>query len=116
MKPNPRQRLHDIIEAIEKIEGFIKDADFNLYHTDPMLHDAIERNVEIISEASRHIPDDMKDRFKDIPWRQIADIGNALRHGYDVIDDKAMWNTVNNDLAPLKEAVIAMIEEVGKRP
>lgn len=50
-----------------------------------MLRDAIERNIERISEASRRLPDDLKAGYPSIPWRDIAGIGNVLRHGYDAV-------------------------------
>lgn len=109
MKRSPRQRLQDILDAIGRIEAFIAGTDFSRYQSDSLLHDAVERNVEIISEASRHIPEDLKALRPDIPWRQIADIGNVLRHAYDGIDDRAIWNTVSTQLGILKEAVIQLV-------
>ena len=116
MRRSPRQRLEDILKAIARIERFTAartEADFL---ADAMLHDAVERNIEIISEATRHLPEDLKDSHPEIPWRDIRDIGNVLRHGYDVIDDRAIWNTVRRDLAPLKAAVLDMVARVENGP
>ena len=68
-----------------------------------------ERFVEIISEASRHIPTELKTRHEDIQWRRIADIGNHLRHGYDGIVLAVLWKLVSSgDLQRLRAAALAM--------
>lgn len=113
MARSPRQRLQDILDAIARIESFTLDADFERYKRDDLLHGAVERNIEIISEASRHIPDHLKALAPGIPWRQIADIGNVLRHAYDGIDDRAIWNTARTQLKPLRRAVEFIIQNLA---
>ena len=70
-----------------------------------MLRDAVERGIEIISEASRHLPEDLKAEHPEVSWRNAAGIGNIIRHGYDVVDDQAIWNTIEQSLPPLRAAV-----------
>ena len=77
-----------------------------------MLADAVERNIERISEACRHVADDVKQLRPEIPWRQVADIGNVLRHGYDGVSDVRVWQVVTDDLPPLAEAVTALIDHL----
>lgn len=52
----------------------------------------VERSIEIISEASRHIPEELKAQFPDVPWQQIAGIGNVLRQDYEIVDDHITWD------------------------
>ncbi len=66
---------------------------------------ATERWLEIVSEASRHIPQEWKTQESDIPWRQIADIGNVIRHSYDRLDLTTLKEIVEDDLPALREAV-----------
>jgi len=73
-----------------------------------MLHDAVVRNLEIISEASRFLADDVRTLEPGIPWRGIADMGNWLRHGYDGVSDDILWETIERDL-PVLSAAIARI-------
>jgi len=84
---SPRQRLADILGAIEAIETYTKNFDLEAFTASPLVYDASVRNIEIISEASRHIPQNLKSSHDTIPWRAIADIGNILRHGYDRINE-----------------------------
>jgi Ribonuclease HepT-like len=65
-----------------------------------MLRDAVERNSERISEASRHIPEHLKTRHSEIPWPKVAGIGNILRHAYPIVDDSMVWEVVARDLPP----------------
>jgi uncharacterized protein with HEPN domain len=77
-----------------------------------MLRDAVERNIERISEASRHIPRSVKAKHPEIPWRKIAGIGNILRHAYPIVDDSLVWEVVVRDLPPLRATVEQMLAEV----
>jgi uncharacterized protein with HEPN domain len=64
------------------------------------------------SRFSDYIPDDLKARHPTIPWRKVAGVGNVLRHGYKLIDDREMWNIVTHDLVPLKATIESMLLEV----
>ena len=69
-------RLSDILESIDAVADMIEGVDLGAYRRDIMLRRAIERCVEIISEASRHIPTQLKMDYPDHPWDEIASIGN----------------------------------------
>lgn len=62
----------------------------------------VERCIEIVSEASRHIPEAMKAAHPQIPWRHVRDIGNVLRHGYSGVDDLMMWRVATISLPELR--------------
>jgi uncharacterized protein with HEPN domain len=64
----------------------------------------VERGIEIISEASRHLTAEMKTRHPEIPWAKVAGIGNILRHEYERIAPDILWNVVQSELAPLEAA------------
>ena len=68
---------------------------------------ATTRVLEIISEASRRLPDELKARYPDVPWRQIADAGNVYRHGYDVVEPRVILETAQTGLTALRRAVEA---------
>jgi uncharacterized protein with HEPN domain len=67
-----------------------------------------------VSEASRRLPADLKAKRPEIPWADIAGIGNTLRHGYDSLDHAPIWGVVERDLPPLKAAVEAMLQELDR--
>lgn len=81
-----------------------------------MLRHAVERCIEIVSEASRRLPDDLKNRHPEVPWSKVAGIGNILRHDYDEIDDAVMWHAAPVEIRPLAEAVDCMLSGIQGEP
>ena len=110
--PDLPSRLEDILDAIDEARRFTAGMSFDEYRADPLVRRGVERCIEIISEASRHIPQDRKAEHPQIPWRNIADIGNVLRHGYRIVDQGIIWSVVRHHLPPLRAAVEAMRGEV----
>jgi uncharacterized protein with HEPN domain len=107
-----RGRLEDILSAIEEIEDIVGDLDLGSYRESKTKRRAVERCLEIVSEAARHIPADSTLRHDEIPWGSIRGIGNILRHEYgdvDDVDDVVMWQTATKAIPDLKIVVTAMI-------
>jgi uncharacterized protein with HEPN domain len=77
-----------------------------------LLRSAVERGIEVISEASRHLGRDLKAQHKDVRWKDIAGIGNILRHDYQRIDASIISKAVKDDLPPLKEALLVLRESL----
>ena len=111
---SPRPWLDDILDAIQWIARMTEGRSLADYREDRPLRDAVERNIERLSEASRHIPNELKDRHPTLPWRQIAQVGNILRHGYRKVDHAMVWEIVELDLAPLRVAVESMLAQLPK--
>lgn len=107
-------RLHDIRDAILGISETISGVTFQTYCSVWHIRRATERGIEIISEASRHIPDGLKAKHAGIPWQEIAAIGNILRHEYARIENEIIWQVTQRYLADLKRAVDDMIGELGR--
>jgi len=72
---------------------------------------AVERSFEIICEASRRIPDDVKSQQVEINWRRMADFGNQLRHAYHRVEPQILWETAQRDLPPLRKFVEGVIRD-----
>jgi uncharacterized protein with HEPN domain len=113
MAREPRLALQHVFEAILEIEQFARGKTIEDYRSDLLLRRGVERCIEIISEASRSIPHDFKADHPDLPWRDIASIGNRLRHNYDDISDVTMWNVVAVELDRLKRAIKAIAAKHG---
>jgi uncharacterized protein with HEPN domain len=84
-------------------------ADFPTYRRRRPMRRAVEREIEIISEASRRVPKKLKAAEPGIPWQEIAGIGNVLRHDYEVVSDPVVWNVVHQHLPALEAAVRRML-------
>lgn len=96
--------LRDIIEAIERIQTVLADVSLETYETDWQRQWVVERGIEIISEASRPLADDIKSKYPKIPWRKVAGIGNVLRHDYESVAAPIIWKLAQVDLCLLEQA------------
>ena len=95
-------RLDDILEAAERVRLTLGDLSLDTFEADWQRHWLVQRGVEIISEASRHLPSALKDRHPEIPWTKVAGIGNVLRHNYEDIEASVLWKLVREDLPKLE--------------
>ena len=97
--------IHDILEAIERVEEITDGKTFDEFEGSWRLRWLVQRAIEIISEASRAIPDDLADTRPEIPWRKVRGIGNVLRHDYEGLSNRIIWNVVIDELPRLKTAI-----------
>ncbi|CAD5300207.1 conserved hypothetical protein [Bosea sp. 62] len=109
MAPSPQERVIHIKDAIANIRTLRSQASDDRIKGDPILRAALERFFEIISEASRHVPTEWSIKYAHIPWKQIAGIGNVLRHAYDGVDVDALLNATTTDLDVLEQALDAFL-------
>jgi uncharacterized protein with HEPN domain len=105
-----------MLEPIQGIESAVKGKSYRDYQHSWLLRSAVERGIEVVSEASRHLVDELKSQRKNVRWQDIAGIGNILRHEYQRVDSQIIWKAVKDDLPPLKEALLAIkasLEKLG---
>jgi len=96
-----KDRIRDILEAIAEIQKFTHELDFETFRKDDKCIRAVEMNFVIIGEAANAIPQEVEDRYSDIPWNLMRAMRNRLVHLYFKVDEKLMWDTVQNDLSRL---------------
>jgi uncharacterized protein with HEPN domain len=101
--------VEEMLETIKGIEAAIADRIFKEYESNWVLRRAVERGLEIISEASRHLPAQWTDQHPAIPWSKVRSLGNILRHEYHTVVDRVLWSICEDDLPKMKQAVEAMI-------
>ena len=100
--------LQEILTAIEGIETAISGKTFTDFQNEWLLRHGVQRGIEIISEASRHLPAALLATRPEIPWDQVKGIGSVLRHEYHKISDKVIWTVAVERLLPLETAIEAM--------
>lgn len=109
---NPAQRLRDIVDNIDAIEVFTAKMDFATFSADRKTVYAVVRALEIVSEASRRLPSELKDRHPEIDWGAVAAAGNIYRHEYESVDERLIWHTVRHDLGGLRSVASAELERL----
>jgi uncharacterized protein with HEPN domain len=94
-----RHALHDILEAIERVEMITHSKTLAEFEASWQLRWLVQRAIEIISEASRAIPAELKSTRPEIPWLRVQGIGNVLRHEYQSLSDPIIWKVVTDEPA-----------------
>ncbi len=106
--------LHDILESIEKIERYTKNLSFDEFVKNNLVVDAVIRNLEIIGETVKNIPEDIRSKYPEIPWRQIAGFRDVVIHHYFGVDLNIVWTVVRKHLKELTKIKI-ILEELSSR-
>ena len=102
MPPSLQDRVRHILDATAVIEQALRGRSREAFMADRLLRLAVERALEMICEASRHIPPELRAREPSINWRKMTDFGNKLRHAYHETDPALVWSIVRDDLPQLK--------------
>ena len=110
----PTIYLKDILEAIEAIERFTEGIDFETFCQDDMRSSAVIRKFEIIGEAAKHIPDPIKQKYPDIPWKSMAGFRDRLIHFYFGIKYDLVWETIQKELPRLKLRLKQVLQELQR--
>jgi uncharacterized protein with HEPN domain len=97
--------LNHILESCKNIIDFTRDIDFQTFIDKRLIQSAVIRELEIIGEATKNLPDDIRKHFKDIPWNKLSGMRDKLIHGYFSVDLKEVWNTVKKDISILKSGI-----------
>ena len=108
---NPRLRLLHMRDEIESLSKELAGISFENYRESYGLRRITERAIQIVSEAARALPEELRARYPETPWADIIAIGNPLRHEYHRIDDKVLWETATVDLPKLRPVIQRMIAE-----
>ena len=91
----------DMLRFAHKVQEYSRGLDQAAFESDELRYDAIVRNLELIGEAATHVPADVRDRYKRIPWRQVIATRNRLIHGYLGIDNDTLWSILCDDIESL---------------
>jgi len=98
----------DILEAINSIKEYTNDMGYEKFIQDKKTRDAVVRNLEIIGEAAKNIPDDIKEKYPEVNWKEMAGMRDKLIHEYFGVSNVIVWETIKNDI-PMFESQIEKI-------
>ena len=105
--------LVDIDDAIRKIEKYTKALSYKKFIENELILDGVVRNLEVIGEAVKQIPDDIKNKKSEIKWKKIAGLRDILIHSYFGIDTVIVWDIVANKIPELKHVVQEILSEIN---
>ena len=108
-------RLADIVEAIERIQHVLGNVTLDAFEAHWEKRWLVERGVEVISEASRHLRAEVKARHSQIYWAKVAGIGKVLRHAYDYVAPDVLWKLARDDPPALEAVCRVELEAAEKR-
>ena len=108
---NWKIRIADILQCILKIRRFTKGYRFSDFQGDEKTIDSVLRNLEIIGEAARHVPEEVRKRHPELPWAEMLTMRNIVIHEYHGVNLSIIWQTVKEDLPPLVSSLKRILQE-----
>lgn len=109
-KRKPDVYLQDILESIEHIQKFLNGVSEDEFYENVEKQDAVLRRLEIIGEAVKHLPEEIREDHPDIPWRQIAGMRDIIIHEYFGVTLEMIWIVATEDILDLKTKVEEIIK------
>lgn len=114
MKKDFIQYISDMLESANKGISFVKGFTLNKFREDEKTQFALIRAIEIIGEASKKVPQDVKNQYSEIPWREVGGMRDKLIHDYFGVNVDVVWKTAKEDLPALKKLLKNILKELDK--
>ena len=112
MKRDYRLFLQDMLEACASIQKFVEGMDFDEFMQDDKTQSAVIRKFEIMGEAAKNVPESIKEKYPEIPWRDITGMRDRLIHGYFGVDYVLVWDTAQSKVPTLELLVAQILDDL----
>jgi uncharacterized protein with HEPN domain len=109
---DPRLYVIHMLECIERISRYTQ-AGREAFLSDPMVQDAVYRNLQVIGEAAKRVPESVCGTAPEIPWRGLAGLRDVIVHQYEGVDPFQVWNVIGNELMRFEPLLRSLLERLG---
>jgi uncharacterized protein with HEPN domain len=103
-----------MLQSVDKIMRYTKGFGYDDFASKDMVMDAVLRNLEIIGEAAKNVPADVRNRYPDVEWRKIAGLRDVLAHAYFGLEDETLWDVVQHEIPPLRDQIRHILSAEGE--
>lgn len=103
--------IEDILDAMEKADTLLEGVDYEQFESDFRINYAVVRALEIVGEATKRLPDDLRQKYSEIPWKGIAGMRDRTFHAYDTVDMEIVWEVVKKDIPIIKPQIQQILED-----
>lgn len=108
-KRTPKLYLEDILTSVKRIKEYTKGLSRENFSKEQKTIDAVVRNIEILGEAARNIPEEFKGEYPEVPWSKMISMRNKVIHEYSGIDFEILWQTLEEDLPDLEDQIKGLV-------
>ena len=103
--------VEDMLDAMDKAEQALTGVDFDRFREDFIINFAVARALEIVGEAAKRLPPEVRDAYPAIPWREMAGMRDRIIHGYDNVNLRIMWDVVKKEIPPIKPQLQQILQD-----
>jgi len=104
--------LDDILDGVEKIKRYTREMTYQEFVEDPKTVDAVLRNFEVIGEAAKNVPDNIREEYDEVPWSEMAGMRDKLIHGYATVELQIIWTTIQEEVPALGAQISSVRDEL----
>ncbi len=104
-------RVRHILDAIDRVQAYTQGMDLDAFGSDMRTMDAVIRNLQVIGEAARLVPEELQKSHPEIPWRLMRGMRHVLVHEYDRVNAAVVWDTIHANLPPLVPLLQRILDE-----